>query len=189
MSDGLRSRLRPGLTTLAALAALGAAWLLAVVPLLSGGAPPPSAAPSPSPQDRGGQPAADARALQQPEQLPVETFEVFLSRDPFRPLTPAGDGAPPPPGTPPSPGAAPTEGCVGDVEVVCNGHVVTLVDVFEDDAGRPTAIVQVNSTMFTVHEGDVFADNFRVLSIDPPCVTLIFGDDTFTLCEGERVLK
>lgn len=191
-----RSRLRPVLGIVALLAALAALWLLVLVPLMSGDTEP-AAAPTvaATPVDPAPSAGPDTRALQEPEQLPVETFQVFLSRDPFRPVQPDpdGNGGPAPsPGATPSPGASPGTspgGCVGDAEVVCDGRVVTLVDVFEDDAGLPTAVIQVDSTLYTVHEGDTFAQNFRVLSIDPPCVTLIFGDDSFTLCEGEQVLK
>ncbi|MDX1745820.1 MAG: hypothetical protein R3324_07775 [Halobacteriales archaeon] len=81
------------------------------------------------------------------------------------------------------------DGCTSqDGEVVCDGRVVSVVDVFTED-GQARAVVQVDDQLFEVDEGDVFAENFEVLSIDPPCVTLLFGDDSFTLCEGERVLK
>lgn len=176
---------------LAGLAA-AALWAFLIAPLRtappsgapSSGAPPAGSAATASPV-----PAAGPLALQQPETLPVETFEVFLARDPFEPVRPAPGEPSPPPGATPSPGVPPGEGCVGNGEVVCDGMVVSLVDVFVDEDGRPAAVIQVNTTLYTVHEGDVFADNFRVLAIDPPCVTLMFGDDTFTLCEGERILK
>ncbi|HEX9766993.1 MAG TPA: hypothetical protein VGA36_09535 [Nitriliruptorales bacterium] len=135
--------------------------------------------------------------------LPIETYEIFLSRDPFQPLTPppGSDGGGTDGGTDGGTGGTGTttdgttgttdgtgDGCSGDGEVVCDGHVVTLVDVFVTD-GVPGAQVQVDSTIYTVGVGDVFATNFLVRAIDAPCVTLAFGDDTFTLCEGERVLK
>lgn len=155
------------------------------------------------------------------EQLPLETYEVFLSRDPFRPIRPAAggtdgggattgdetttDGGTATGGTTTDGGTTtggtttggtttggelpPTgeDGDGGDRATV-EGREVVLVDVFEED-GEPRAVVQVDGTAYEVSTGDRFADNFEVLAIDPPCATLLFGDDSFTLCEGERVLK
>lgn len=79
--------------------------------------------------------------------------------------------------------------CRGDEQVVCEGRTVTLIDVYVGADGEPVAVVQVDSTLYEVRRGDSFANNFQVVSIDPPCVTLLYGDDAFTLCEGERTLK
>ena len=43
--------------------------------------------------------------------------------------------------------------------------------------------------MHTVAEGEVFAENFKFLSVSGECATMLFGDDQFTLCEGEEILK
>lgn len=100
------------------------------------------------------------------------------------------EGGAAPPGDGDDDGGAGDPGpCTGDDEVVCDGHVVTLVDVFLDGDGTPVAVVQVDSTLYEVRRGDTFGQNFQVISIDPPCVTLLYGDDAFTLCEGERTLK
>lgn len=217
------------------------------------------------PQAPATQPDADADE----PQLPVETYEVYLTRDPFEPLLAAasdqpgtgqpgapapgapGDGGAPAPGddtpivldvftdsggTPratlqvggatytvgvgdafgdgylvlsiddpcvtlerngdvvtacetgdPAPGGSGSDPCTGTDEVVCDGAVVTLVDVIAGDPAR--AIVQVDTTAYEVGEGDTFAGSFLVLTIDPPCVTMLYGDDAFTLCEGQQVLK
>ncbi len=86
-------------------------------------------------------------------------------------------------------GGSGSDPCTGTEEVVCEGRVVSLVDVFVADDGSARAVVQVDTTLYEVGEGDTFAQNFQVLAIDPPCVTLLYGDDAFTLCEGERTLK
>lgn len=88
-----------------------------------------------------------------------------------------------------SPTGNPTnpDGCVDTGTVVCDGQVVKLVDVFVDD--RPGAVVQVDDTAYEVRAGETFASNFRVSSIESPCATLLYGDDAFTLCEGESTLK
>lgn len=67
---------------------------------------------------------------------------------------------------------------------------VALLDVLRRD-GRLVAQVRVNNTVYTVGEGEVFADNYRVLSIDEEneCGRFIFGDEQFRLCKGEETLK
>lgn len=153
----------------------------------------PSATETPSPAET---PTAIAN-------LRVTEYEVFLSRDPFEPVIvsapPGGSPEVPPtsptpgPGDPtpspaPSPGGpGPDDGCVDDGTVVCDGQVVKLVDVFDD--GQPGAVVQIDETVYEVRVGETFAGNYLVRSIDPPCATLLFGDDAFTLCEGESALK
>jgi len=67
---------------------------------------------------------------------------------------------------------------------------VALLDVLRRD-GRLVAQVRVGDTVYTAGEGDVFADNYRVLSIDETneCGRFIFGDEQFRLCRGEETLK
>lgn len=81
--------------------------------------------------------------------------------------------------------------CVGEAPSDGDGEqTVALVDVFVDEeTGEERALIQVDSTLYEVGEGQEFAENFRVLSIDPPCVTLLRGDEALTLCEGDQVLK
>jgi hypothetical protein len=68
------------------------------------------------------------------------------------------------------------------------GHTVRLVDIFTEN-GRERAQVQVDGTVYTVDEGEVFADSFQLLSISGDCATMLYGDDQFTICEGEEILK
>ena len=131
---------------------------------------------------------------------PVETFEVFAPKDPFKPLiSPETDG-----GTE----VVPTDGvdADGDGQIdpgtgtgdgtgtgngggeSVGGHRVALVDVFRGDEG-PRAQVQVDGTVYTVDEGERFAESFQLLSVSGECATMLFGDDQFTLCEGEEILK
>lgn len=81
--------------------------------------------------------------------------------------------------------------CIGEAPSDGDGDVtVALIDVFVDpDTGEERALIQVDSTLYEVGEGQEFATNYRVLSIDPPCVTILRGDEALTLCEGDRVLK
>lgn len=238
-----RSPATVALAGLGAVAVLAALWLFVVSPLLGGddgeeaqpgaGTQQPAEEPAADPDDGAGDGEPEAEQTAAPDEtLPVATYEVFLSRDPFRPVIPEpgagadGDGTTDGDGTD---GDGTTDGdgadgdgtdgdgadgdgtdgdgtdgdgtdgdgtdgddegaCTGQDEVVCDGRVVSLVDVFVDDDGTPVAVVQVDNELFEVRDGDVFAENFQVMAVDPPCVTLLFGDDSFTLCEGERVLK
>jgi hypothetical protein len=90
---------------------------------------------------------------------------------------------------PPESGAPPGECRGGNEEAVCDGRVVSLVDVTTDDQGRPMAVVQVDTTLYEVRSGDRFAQHFEVRAIDGECVNLLHGDDGFQLCNGDRVLK
>lgn len=190
-------------------------------PLLTGPdrAPLSSAAAPATPVDLPAETMQTSTLVAQQEALPIETYEIFLVRDPFSPVRPdepttggdttgtttgdttgtttgdttgtttgdttTGDTT----GTTGDTTGEPTDGCTQQGEVICDGRVVSLVDVFVDDSGQAVARVQVDNELFDVTDGAVFATNFEVLGIDPPCVTLLFGDDAFTLCEGDRVLK
>lgn len=130
---------------------------------------------------------------------PVETFEVFAARDPFEPLISAsgggGDGT-----TAPTDGSTPAPGDDGSVPVGDGGaatggggtavgdHRVKVIDVFVE-GGNERAQIQVDGTVYTVDEGETFAQNFRLVSTSGSCATILFGDDEFTLCEGEEILK
>ena len=70
------------------------------------------------------------------------------------------------------------------------GQPVTLVDVFRNSAGTVRAHVQVGSTVYTVGEGETFAQGrYRVVSLTPPCGQFLYGDAPFRLCQGEKTLK
>jgi hypothetical protein len=140
-------------------------------------APPPAVAPSPTPTGR------------------PPRFTFFSGRDPFLPLVvePGAVGEAPPGETPApgeSPGAPVVEPPPGAEEVVTpeggtiiGGHSVTVIDVFQQD-GQQMVQVEVDGQTFTVGEGEEFSDNFRVESIQGTCVSFLFGDEPFTLCEG-----
>ena len=136
---------------------------------------------------------------------PVETFELFAARDPFDPLVAAeATGGAGPAGNPPTTGTNGTDtgtgtatggtgtggsgGISGGGGENVGGHRVRLVDVFVQ-GGRNRAQVQVDGTVYTVDEGETFADNFQLLSVEGQCATMLFGDDQFTICEGEEILK
>ena len=143
------------------------------------------------------------------DKRPVETFEVFAPKDPFKPLIVAATGASATSGVPSvtptttdgttdgaGNGSAPSGGSdisgddggsSGNSSNV-GGRRVRLIDVFRA-GGELRARIQVDGTVYTVAEGDRFADNFEVVSLSGSCASLLYGDDQFSLCEGEEILK
>lgn len=144
-----------------------------------------------------------------PAEAPVETFEVFTTKNPFVPLRTAVAPAAAAPVRPvaaatgtvtatpvsvttPVPAPAPATTVTGGqaTEPVRTTTRVALLDVFTD-GDRTLANVRVNDTVSKVGAGDTFATNFRVVSLDAGerCGRFLFGDDQFRLCRGEEVLK
>jgi hypothetical protein len=147
----------------------------------------------------------------------VETFEVFAPKDPFDPLlseagtteegetteegdttdtgetTDTGDTTDTTDGTTDTNGDGVVDGSdtgggggagPGSSDTV-QGHSVELVATLEDGSVQ----VQVDDQVYTVDEGEQFAQNFELVSVSGACATLLYGDDQFTLCEGEEILK
>lgn len=161
--------------------------------------------------------SAPAPADSAPE--PVETFEVFTTKNPFMPLrsaTAASAGPAPaatapaaaaplpvvapvatvaaPTATPaPAPATAPIAPAASGGQATEPSRTTTrvaLLDVFAD-GDRILANVRVNDTVSRVGAGDTFGTNFKVVSLDAGerCGRFLFGDDQFRLCKGEEVLK
>jgi hypothetical protein len=85
-------------------------------------------------------------------------------------------------------GQTPAAGCSGEDTVTCDGRIVSLVEV-QGSGTAALAIVQVDSSLYEVAAGDTFAGSFHLGSISGSCATVLYGDDAFELCEGDRVLK
>jgi hypothetical protein len=172
-------------------------------------------------------PAPDALAVGV-EALPVVTYDVFLSRDPFDPVVPepvaaasdggssevqviddtdtsggandgsndgsSGDGYTDGSGgddgnDDDGNGDAGSEACRGGTEeVVCDGHVLSLLSL---TTGADTvAVVQVDTETYEVQRGQVFAERFLFLDVvDERTVRLLYGDEVFHISIGERVMK
>jgi hypothetical protein len=128
--------------------------------------------------------------------LPVVTYEVFLSRDPFDPVVPEEVPAEVIDTTNP---ALPTDGteltpttgaqCTGTQEVVCNGQVVSLLNIMPDADGNLVAVVQIDATIHEVRKGDVFVDRYVLLDVTPTTATISYVDEAFTLRIGDSLLK
>ena len=187
------SRQRLLLLVLAGVVAIGLVLLLAG-PLLLGReaaelAPGPVAGPAP--------------ATTTPPQLigPSTTVggpgTVGATKDPFHPLVVPGaavatGGSAATVGTGPTvqstvPGAAqgtattPGGGAAAEQKV-------TLVDI-TGQSGARTAKVEVDGTPYSVSEGESFAGAYRAVDIGSSCATFESDTTSFTLCEGEAVLK
>jgi hypothetical protein len=158
-----------------------------------------------TPQAPARDPLAQSQSSQDPfeeetdeaNKAPLETYEVFASRDPFEPVVESGSASESEAGQGENPGgnaggnAGQGEGATGPAQAnneEVQGHTVTLVDVFRED-GEDMAQVEVDATGYPVAVGEVFAENFQLVSTSGDCATLLYGDDQFTLCEGEQILK
>lgn len=189
-------------------------WFL----FLRGGGEPEVAAPITPPVTVDPTPEATPDAEpNQPNGGPVETFEVFASKDPFEPLVnPAGttgaptgaapgtadpgtgvapgsdDGTGTDPGSTPGTGTGDgnggTGGGSGDGSSNVSGHTVRLIDTYRQN-GELRAQVQVDGTVYTVDVGERFAENFELVDISGECASILYGDDQFSICEGEEILK
>jgi hypothetical protein len=101
-------------------------------------------------------------------------------------------GQPPAEGTPPA--AGPPSSSVGSCvaegdDLVCNGRVVSLIEIRTGEDGSRVAIIQVDTTIYEVAEGETFAGNFVVQSISETEVYIQYGDDVDRFEVGDRILK
>ncbi|MDQ3574181.1 MAG: hypothetical protein M3378_09385 [Actinomycetota bacterium] len=197
VEPGADPRRRVALLVAAGVAAV--VLLLVLLRLATGGgggegSPPTTQPPTP-------RPGATTTTTTTPGAGPRETFEVFATKNPFVPLRSLGGGAAPPgastPGVPaPGTGAAggaaggSTGGAPGGSTEPRRGSRVALQDVFVE-GGKVKANVRVNDTVHKVGAGDVFATNFKAVSLSQAdrCGRFLFGDDSFRLCRGEEVMK
>ena len=106
--------------------------------------------------------------------------------DPSDPHSPDPDPSDPDPTDPTEP--SDPDGCVGNDEVVCDGHVVSVVEITEVD-GDLVAVIQVDDVVYEVRVGQQFAERFRLLDLDREAATIQFGDDVFRSRPGATVLK
>jgi hypothetical protein len=143
-------------------------------------------------EDRRGNPSSsqvDQNAFEQPSasiEQPVdatrgavETSELFAPKDPFDPLI--------------SPNLAAGGRTAGASSKASRGRAgvgerrVVLVAASSRRGGG--AEVQVDGVAYTVTRGETFADHFKLLAASGECVAMLFGDQEFTLCEGDEILK
>jgi hypothetical protein len=135
----------------------------------------------------------------QPPGEPPRGVTFFGGRDPFVPLVvvpeevtaptgeaPVEEGVAPPPEEVPA-GEAPVEPVPAGAEeeelpgTTVGGMRVTLIDIVDGD----TVQVTVDGETFTVDEDEEFAQNFQLVSVSGNCARFLFGDESFTLCQGK----
>jgi hypothetical protein len=109
----------------------------------------------------------------------VETSELFAPKDPFDSLISTSSAAG---GRAAGASSKASKGGTGVGE-----HKVLLVAASSRRGGG--AEVQVNGVAYTVSRGETFAENFKLLAASGECVAMLFGDQEFTLCEGDEILK
>ncbi|MDP8957765.1 MAG: hypothetical protein M3N51_00860 [Actinomycetota bacterium] len=164
--------------------ALAAAWLLVAPAVL---APAEEALQGPL-ASAGVAPPAPAALV---EGVKVSgSFQASQPRDPFRPLIEEGSPVPAPveQGGGGENGESGDDGEDGDGSFAPSGTRVTLVEVREV-GGVPRATVTVDGTSYEVGEGDTFAENFRVVSLEEDEGVFLFGDNAFELSVGQSILK
>ena len=89
--------------------------------------------------------------------------------------------------TPPtvSPAGSPPATPSGGTGTRVGGHNVTLLDIFSR-GGEQRAQIAVDGRVFVVAEGEDFDGNFRLVSVSGGCARILFGDQSFLLCENPQ---
>lgn len=108
-------------------------------------------------------------------------FQFSQPRDPFRPLIAEG-------GVIISDGSGNGTGGTGDGGTTIDGIIVRLIDIV-DVGGTLRAQVEVAGVEYDVGVGEVFATNFKIVSIDSDSVVMLFGDNAFELQIGQQIIK
>jgi hypothetical protein len=67
--------------------------------------------------------------------------------------------------------------------MVFGGRMVTLREMFTR-GDTQLVRVTVEEDKFVLEEGEVFSKNFQLVSFKGNCARFLFGDESFTLCEG-----
>ena len=150
--------------------------------------PPASPTETPSPTPRETLPPVDLAGARDPFSIPpgLATETPGGSVSPTTP--PPGGTTPPPTGTTPPPTGTtpPPTGTTTPPppppptdSITIGGHQVTIESI-SNERGRVR--VRVDGRLWTVEEGAIFEETYRLVSIDGPCARFLFGDESFTLC-------
>ncbi|HEX8003949.1 MAG TPA: hypothetical protein VF519_14775 [Mycobacteriales bacterium] len=144
-------------------------------------------------------PAAAKPAVKKPAAQPATYADTAARQDPFKPLVVEPVVAPPVAGDPAAVPAGGTTGgtttggttggtTTGGTSANVGGQRVALVLVYAKD-GKSYAQTKVGDTVFTPAVGEVFSGTYKLLAVSGKTATYLFGDEQFTLSEGQEVLK
>lgn len=194
--EGGQQQVRPGFLIAAGVAGVAVIAFLLVNFVFAGddGGEEIDVTPRPQADGVATPPPAQPDVTPSPEPEEIEVFEIFEGRDPFRPLVferpTAPDG-----GAPPTDGIEPTPPPNGGPAVTPaptppprrSGVQVEVLSVADDSS---SATVRVGSEVFqNATEGQTLDSGVTIVNISDPCVDFRRNGSSFTLCEGEQVLK
>ena len=104
----------------------------------------------------------------------IEGYEIFDIKDPFGPLTGPGSTTQ----------VLTTTTTTGTGTQTTSTNQVRLVSI----PSGTTATVEVNGTNYeNLRAGDTFAQTFKLLTIGTGSVTILYGDNQYTLYLGETI--
>lgn len=136
---------------------------------------PNAAVGQPSPQQPPSEKTTETVAE---DETVITNYDLFEYKDPFRPLVEETET---PIGLPPD-----TDGGAGDGALLTS---LTLVDIVEQGGAR-YAIVTFDGVEYTVGSGEqVAGSSFMVEDIGEGSITVLYGDDRFTLQLGQKIVK
>ena len=174
-------------------AVAGAALLFFVFVVMGGDETGPVTAPTQPVSSPPAIPASPGTGVGEPTDEPPRAVTFFGGRDPFVPLIApspeATGGSPAPNGTPLPTGSPPPDGTDGTTDgdptdgdgIAVTGRPVVLIDVLDESSVQ----VEVEGEPVTVSEGQRFGRSYQVVSVEASCARFLYGDESFTLCEGE----
>lgn len=178
-----------------------------VVPMLSGSDSSSEAAivRRPAAAAKKAAPAAKKPAAKKPAAQPQTYADTSARKDPFRPLVVLTQAAPNPVaplvpggtdtgtntggGTGTNTGGGTNTGTnTGGSSTTVGAQRVSLVLVYAKD-GKSYAQTKIGDQVYTPVVGEVFGGSFKLLAVSGKSATYLFGDEQFTLTEGQEVLK
>jgi len=120
-----------------------------------------------------------------PAAQPASYNDISARQDPFRPLVEV-----PPPA---APAATTGDGTTGTTDgttapAAVAGTRVILLHVYSKD-GKSYASTKVGDKVYTPVVGSTFAESYKLLAVNGTSATYLFGEEQFSLSEGQEVVK
>jgi hypothetical protein len=130
---------------------------------------------------------ATTTTVKKPVAQPASYADVSARTDPFKPLVVEADAA-----TTDAPAGTTTTGTTTGTTTTSSTSVagtrVILLHVFSKD-GKSYAQTKVGDTVYTPVVGSTFGGSYKLLATSGTSATYLFGDEQFSLSEGQEVLK